>query len=84
MVIQNGLLRTEKEKIIVDAIIELTKTTPTGWANLAQVGALIRKNGLKYGKLFPFLQSFAHILEFQEDYDLEKPVVFVRLKNEIN
>ena len=80
MVIQNGLSRIEKEKIIVDAITQLTKTSPTSWANLAQVGALIRKNGLKYGKLFPFLQSFAHILEFQEDYNLEKPVVYVRLK----
>jgi hypothetical protein len=81
MSIQNGLLRAEKEEIIVNAITELTRTSPTSWANLAQVGALVRKNGLKYGKLFLFLQSFANVLEFQEDYELEKPVAFVRLKN---
>jgi hypothetical protein len=81
MSIQNGLLRAEKEAIVVNAVTELTRTSPTGWANLAQVGALIGKNGLKYSKLFPFLQSFAHVLEFQENYDLEKPVAFVRLKN---
>jgi|AntRauTorckE5430_2_1112549.scaffolds.fasta_scaffold00698_10 hypothetical protein len=81
MSIQNGLLRAEKEEIIVKVVTELTRTSPTGWANLAQVGALIRKSGLKYGKLFSFLQSFAHILEFQEDYESEKPVAFVRLKS---
>ena len=80
MSIQKGLLREAKEKIIADAVQELTVKSEIGWANLAQVGAIIRQNGLKYGKLFPYLKSFAHVLEFQENYDLEKPVAYVRLK----
>ncbi|NJN77210.1 MAG: hypothetical protein HC803_01850 [Saprospiraceae bacterium] len=83
MSIQNGLLRERKEEIVVNAVRELSAISETEWVNLAQVGALIRKSGLKYGKLFPFLKSFANILEFQENYDLAKPVAFVRLKNKV-
>jgi hypothetical protein len=80
MSIQKGLLRIEQEKIIIDAITELIIESENNWVNLAQVGAVIRQNGLKYGKLFPFLKSFANVLEFQENHDLEKPVAYIRLK----
>lgn len=80
MFTQNELSRARKEEIIVEAVRNLMIKTEDNWANLAQVGAEIRAKGLKYGKLLPFLQAFSHILEFQDDYELEKPVSYVRLK----
>lgn len=80
MEIQNGLTRAEKQKIIIESVTSCANTDKNNWANLAQVGAAVRKKGLKYGNLKLMLQSFAHILEFDEIYEHHAPVTYVRLK----
>lgn len=80
MNIQNGLTRAEKQAIIIASVKACANVKNANWANLAQVGAAVRKKGLKYGNLKPMLQSFAHILEFDEIYEHHAPVTYVRLK----
>lgn len=80
MSVQNGFTRAEKEAIVTVAVERCMMNSENGWANLAQVGAAIRENGLKYGKLIKFLNSFSNILEMKEDYESEPPVVYVKLK----
>jgi len=80
MEVQNGLTRAEKQAIIIKSVNACANAENDNWANLAQVGAIIRQNGLKYGKLQPMLQSFAHILAFEQHYEHHAPVTYVRLK----
>lgn len=80
MQIQNGLSRGEKQEIIIAAVKKCAVDNPQNWANLAQVGAEVRARGLKYGKLFAFLNAFSNVLEFQEVYEFHTPVISVRLK----
>ena len=80
MQIQNGLSRGEKQEIIITAVEKYAVENHQNWVNLAQVGAEVRAKGLKYGKLFAFLNSFSNVLEFQETYEFHTPVVSVRLK----
>ena len=77
----NGLTRQEKQDIIIEAVQAFAKSDNGNWANLAQVGAAVRQRGLKYGHLKLMLQSFSHILEFDEIYEHHAPVTYVRLKN---
>lgn len=82
MQIQNGLSRAEQQMIIIAAVQKYAVNNTNNWANLAQVGAEIRRNGVKYGKLLGFLNSFADVLEFQQNYGHYSPVVEVRLKRD--
>ena len=76
----NGLTRAEKQTIIIESVNACMNADNNNWANLAQVGAAVRQKGLKYGNLKPMLQSFSHILEFDEIYEHHTPVTYVRLK----
>ena len=76
----NELTRQEKQAIIIEAVSSCA-CHDNNWANLAQVGAVVRTKGLRYGNLKPMLQSFSHILEFDEIYEHHAPVTYVRLKN---
>lgn len=51
-----------------------------GWANLAELGAHLRKSEIKYGKLSKFFASYEHLVETRIDQDIAPPVVYARLK----
>lgn len=57
-------------------------TNELGWANLAEIGAVLRKKGIKYGKLSTFISSFPHLVETRIDNSLTPPVVYARLKQQ--
>jgi hypothetical protein len=57
-------------------------TNELGWANLAEIGAVLRKKGIKYGKLSNFIGGFPHLVETRIDTSLTPPVVYARLKQQ--
>jgi hypothetical protein len=69
--------RTELEGIIVEAINNCADES--GWANLAKMGAFIRRKGVKYGRLSRLLAEYAHIAEIKIDDSIQPPVAFARL-----
>ena len=72
--------RNVLESALREAVQECTNEL--GWANLAEIGAVLRKNGVKYGKLSTFIGSFPHLLETRVDNSLAPPVVYARLKQQ--
>jgi hypothetical protein len=51
-----------------------------GWANLAKIGAYLRRNGVKYGRLSRMLKSYDDILELKVDDKMQPPVAYAKLK----
>lgn len=72
--------RNVLESALREAVQECTNEL--GWANLAEIGAVLRKKGVKYGKLSNFIGSFPHLLETRIDNSLTPPVVYARLKQQ--
>lgn len=72
--------RNVLENALREAVQECTNEL--GWANLAEIGAALRKKGVKYGKLSTFIGSFPHLLETRIDNSLTPPVVYARLKQQ--
>lgn len=50
-----------------------------GWANLAEVGAKLREQGIKYGKLSKFLRDYEYLVEMRSDTNRVPPVAYARL-----
>ena len=72
------MVNTEYEKIIREAIN--CCSNETGWVNLADLGAVLRENGIKYKKLSKFLAEYEHVLEMKVDNLKQPPVVHAKLK----
>lgn len=72
--------RNVLENALREAVQECTNEL--GWANLAEIGAILRKKGVKYGKLSNFISGFPHLLETRIDNSLNPPVVYARLKQQ--
>lgn len=70
--------RAETEKILLEGVRE--KSNDEGWANLAQIGAFLRQQNIRYGKLIKFLESYQNILELRQDETVTPPAVYVKLK----
>ncbi|WP_026998253.1 hypothetical protein [Eisenibacter elegans] len=66
------------EDLIGEAIQHSTNT-PDGWTNLAEVGAYLRKKGIRYGKLSLFLNDYQYMLETRMDDSVSPPAMYVRL-----
>lgn len=69
--------RLEMEIAIKNAIAICSDDT--GWANLAEIGAELRKMGINYGKLSRFFQDYAHLVELRNDTTVQPPVVYAKL-----
>lgn len=52
----------------------------TGWANLAKIGAFLRKQNVKYGKLSRFFQDYQDLVETRVDSSITPPAVYAKLK----
>ena len=72
------MVNTEYEKIIREAISSCSNES--GWANLADLGAVLRENGIKYKKLSKFLSEYHHMVEIRIDESKQPPVVYTKLK----
>lgn len=51
----------------------------TGWANLAEIGAQLRKSGIHYGKLSKFFHDYQHLVETKVDNEISPPVVYAKI-----
>ena len=70
-------METTEREVLIEAIANCAKTD--GWANLAEVGVVLRINGVKYGKLSKFIQNYSEIVETKVDEIRQPPVVYARL-----
>lgn len=71
---------TEIEPLLKNAILSCSRFE--GWANLAEIGTYLRKQGVKYGKLSRFLDDYKHMVATKVDTSLNPPAVFAKLLNE--
>jgi hypothetical protein len=69
--------KAEMESIIVEAVNKCADES--GWANLAKMGAFMRKKGAKYGRLSRMLKEYGHIVEIKIDDSIQPPVAYARL-----
>jgi hypothetical protein len=51
-----------------------------GWANLAEVGVILKEKGILYGKLSKFIIKFPEEVEIRIDNEKQPPVAYARLK----
>ncbi|MDT8392257.1 MAG: OST-HTH/LOTUS domain-containing protein [Bacteroidales bacterium] len=69
--------KSELESIIIEAVDKCADDQ--GWANLAKMGAFIRKKGVQYGRLSRLLREYEHIVEIRIDESIQPPVAYARL-----
>jgi len=69
--------KSELEGIITEAINKCADEE--GWANLAKMGAFMRKKGAKYGRLSRLLAEYSHIVEIRVDDNIQPPVAYAKL-----
>ena len=50
-----------------------------GWANLAEVGVILKERGINYGKLSKFIVKFPEDVEIKIDNEKQPPVAYARL-----
>ena len=53
-----------------------------GWANLAEVGVILREKSVPYGKLSKFISRYSDIIETKIDESRQPPVVYARMIEE--
>ena len=73
-------METIESEVLADVIAECAKAD--GWANLAEIGVLLRKKNIAYGKLSKFILKFPDIIEIRIDELREPPVTYARLKGD--
>jgi OST-HTH/LOTUS domain len=71
------MTKSEIETILKEAIQICGRME--GWANLAEIGTHLRKQGVKYGKLSRFLEDYKDLVETKVDTTLSPPAVYVKL-----
>lgn len=69
--------KSELESIIIEAVDKCADDQ--GWANLAKMGAFIRKKGVNYGRLSRLLREYEHIVEIRIDESIQPPVAYAKL-----
>jgi len=70
-------METTDREVLISAIEECAKED--GWANLAEVGVILRNKNIKYGKLSKFILNFSDIVEIRVDEVRQPPVAYARL-----
>jgi hypothetical protein len=74
--ISNNIETTDRD-VLIEAITDSTKSD--GWANLAEVGVILREKKIKYGKLSKFILNFSEIIETRVDEARQPPVAYARV-----
>lgn len=70
-------METTDKEVLIEAISDCAKAE--GWANLAEVGVVLREKNIKYGKLSKFILNFSDIVEIRVDESRQPPVAYARL-----
>lgn len=73
--------RSELENVIIDSVNHCADDN--GWANLAKMGAYMRKQGVTYGRLSRMLKEYTHIVEIKVDDNIQPPVAYAKLVNTV-
>ena len=73
-------METTDREVLMEAVADCTKSD--GWANLAEVGVILRSKNIKYGKLSKFILNFSDIIETKIDTTREPPVAYAKLITE--
>ena len=68
---------TEVIGILRSAVASCAKVE--GWANLAEVGVILKEKGINYGKLSKFIIKFPEEVEIRIDNERQPPVAYARL-----
>ncbi len=71
-------METTDREILMESVASCAKED--GWANLAEVGVILREKKVKYGKLSKFIQNFPDVVETKVDELRQPPVVYARIK----
>jgi len=71
-------METTESEILTEVIADCAKAD--GWANLAEIGVMLRKKNMVYGKLSKFILKFPDIIEIKIDELRQPPVTYARLK----
>ena len=71
-------METSEREVVAEVIAECAKGD--GWANLAEVGILLRLRNIRYGKLSKFVQKFPELIEIRADDSRIPPVAYARLR----
>jgi len=69
--------RSEIENVLKEAVKSCADAQ--GWANLAEIGAHLRLQDLRYGKLSRFLRDFSDIIETRIDDAVTPPAVYAKI-----
>lgn len=69
--------KSELESIIIEAVNKCADED--GWANLAKMGAYMRKQGATYGRLSRLLAEHTDIVEIRVDDNIQPPVAYAKL-----
>jgi hypothetical protein len=69
--------KSELQSIIIEAVNKCADEQ--GWANLAKMGAYMRKKGVKYGRLSRMLAEHLEIVEVKIDDSIQPPVAYAKL-----
>ena len=73
-------METTEREVLAEVINECAKSD--GWANLAEVGVLLSKKSITYGKLSKFILKFPDFIETKVDEIRQPPVVYARIKGD--
>lgn len=65
------------QEILIEAISK--NADETGWANLAKIGAMLRKEGLKYGRLSRMMKEYDEVIEMKTDDSIQPPVAYAKV-----
>ena len=71
-------METTESEILTEVIADCAKAD--GWANLAEIGVLLRQKNIAYGKLSKFILRFPDIIEIKIDELKQPPVTYARLR----
>jgi len=71
-------METTEIGVLTEVITDCAKAD--GWANLAEIGVMLRKKNIAYGKLSRFILKFPDLIEIKIDELRQPPVTYARLK----
>ena len=71
-------METTESEVLTEVIADCAKAD--GWANLAEIGVLLRQKNIAYGKLSKFILRFPDIIEIKIDELKQPPVTYARLR----
>jgi len=73
--------KSEIASIIIEAVNKCADED--GWANLAKMGAFMRKKGIKYGRLSRLLAEYTDVVEIKVDDDIQPPVAYAKVITDV-